>query len=235
MSRTRRAFSNLLLAPMATGLIADDSMAAKREHMVSVHLESRGIRDAAVLRAMRRTPRHLFVPEDMRKQAYDDTPLPIGHGATISQPYIVALMTVLLQAGPRDNVLEIGTGSGYQAAVLAQLAQHVYTIELEPELARSAAETLRTLGHSNVTVRHGDGYLGWPEHAPFHRIILTAAPPQIPTRLIDQLARGGRLVAPVGDAADQELVLLEKLADGKTRTTQAGAVIFVPMRPALKR
>lgn len=235
MPRTRRAFSRLLVAPMTTLLIADDPTAAQRDHMVAVYLESRGIRDAGVLRAMRRTPRHLFVPKSVRKRAYEDYPLPIGHGATISQPYIVALMTELLQLTPRHKVLEIGTGSGYQAAVLAQLAGHVYTIELEAELARSSTETLRALGYSNVTVREGDGYLGWPEHAPFDRIILTAAPPQIPARLLDQLARGGRLVAPVGGSSDQELVLVEKLPDGKTRTTSAGAVIFVPMRPAPPR
>jgi len=234
MTGTRRTFNRLLAAPMTMtkSLIADDQMAAQRDRMVSVHLEQRGIRDPAVLRAMRRTPRHLFVPEASRQRAYEDNPLPIGHGATISQPYIVALMTELLQAGPRHKVLEIGTGSGYQAAVLAQLAAHVYSIELVPELARLASGTLQLLGYANVTVRQGDGYQGWPQQAPFDRIILTAAPPQIPTRLIEQLARGGRLVAPVGGASDQELILLEKLADGATRTTQAGAVIFVPMRPA---
>ena len=222
----------MTMAPMTTPLIADDPTAAQRDRMVTVHLEQRGIHDPAVLRAMRRTPRHLFVPEAARKRAYEDTPLPIGHGATISQPYIVGLMTELLQAGPYHKVLEIGTGSGYQAAVLAQIAAHVYTIELEPDLVRLSAATFQILGYSNITVRQGDGYLGWPQHAPFHRIILTAAPPQIPARLIEQLARGGRLVAPVGGSTEQELILLEKLADGTTRTTQAGAVIFVPMRPA---
>ena len=235
MPRTRREFSRLLVAPMTTLLIADDPMAAKRERMVAANLESRGIRDPAVLSAMRRTPRHLFVPEAYRSRAYEDYPLPIGQSATISQPYIVALMTELLHAGPQHKVLEIGTGSGYQAAILAQIARHIYSIELEPELARTAAATLTLLGYANVTVRQGDGYLGWPQHAPFDRIILTAAPPQIPARLIDQLARGGRLVAPVGGSAEQELILLEKLPDGKTRTTQAGAVIFVPMRPAPPR
>ncbi len=220
---------------MATPLIADDPMAARRDRMVTVHIENRGIRNAAVLAAMRRTPRHLFVPEKIRQRAYEDNPLPIGHNATISQPYIVALMTELLQAGPRHKVLEIGTGSGYQTAILAQLAAHLYSIELEPELARTASATLQSLGYANVTVRQGDGYLGWPEHAPFDRILLTAAPPQIPPRLVEQLARGGRLVAPVGGSAGQELVLLEKLPNGKTRTTQAGAVIFVPMRPAAPR
>ncbi len=233
--RTRRAFASLLVAPMTTLLIADDPTVSKRERMVNAHIEGRGIRERGVLRAMRRTPRHLFVPEASRNRAYEDYPLPIGHGATISQPYIVALMTELLQAGPGHKVLEIGTGSGYQAAVLSQLVAHVYTIELEPELARMSAATLQLLGYSNVTVRQGDGYLGWPEHAPFDRIIVTAAPPQMPQRLIAQLARGGRLVAPVGGSADQELVVLEKLPDGGVRTTTAGAVIFVPMRPAPQR
>lgn len=210
--------------------LAADPFAAERDRMVREQMEARGIRDAGVLRAMRETPRHRFVPPLLRAHACDDTPLPIGHGATISQPFIVALMTELLEPGKQDNVLEIGTGSGYQAAVLAQLARRVYTIEIVPELARQAGALLAELGYSNVTVREGDGYRGWPEQAPFERIILTAAPPEVPQTLIDQLARGGRLVAPVGSAwREQELVVIDKTASGALRRRTASAVQFVPM------
>jgi protein-L-isoaspartate(D-aspartate) O-methyltransferase len=187
-----------------------------------------------VLRVMRATPRHQFVPADVRALAYADRPVPIGHAATISQPYIVARMTELLGAARHHKVLEIGTGSGYQAAVLAQLVRHVWSIELVPELARNAAETLRRLGYDNVTVRAGDGYKGWPEEAPFDRIIVTAAPPEMPPALVEQLARGGRLVAPVGRGWDQELIVLEKGTDGRLRRSSEGGVIFVPMRPGTK-
>ena len=211
---------------------SDQASARDRMGRLILALRSQGITDPKVLNAIEQTPRELFVSDLFKEQSWDDKALPIDCGQTISQPYIVGLMTQALEVQPRHRVLEIGTGSGYQAAVLAQLAAHVYSIELEPELARLASGTLQLLGYANVTVRQGDGYQGWPQQAPFDRIILTAAPPQIPTRLIEQLARGGRLVAPVGGASDQELILLEKLADGSTRTTQAGAVIFVPMRPA---
>ena len=210
--------------------LAADPFAAERDRMVRDQIAARGIRNAAVLRVMRETPRHRFVPEPWRAHAYADSPLPIGYGATISQPFIVALMTELLDAGPRDRVLEIGTGSGYQAAVLAQLARQVYTIEIVPELSRSAAALLAELGSSNETVRQGDGYRGWSEQAPFDRIILTAAPPEVPQALLDQLARGGRLVAPVGAAwHDQELVVIDKSASGAIRRRTASAVAFVPM------
>ena len=162
--------------------------------------------------------------------AYDDDPLPIGHGATISQPYIVALMTELLHPEKKNKVLEIGTGSGYQAAVLSQLVDHVYTIEIVPELARSAADTLRRLGFKNVTVRTGDGFAGWPDQAPFERIILTAAPVEIPQKLISQLAPGGRLVAPVGPALSQELLLLTKDRNGNVSRRSVASVAFVPMQ-----
>jgi protein-L-isoaspartate(D-aspartate) O-methyltransferase len=198
--------------------------------MVSDQIESRGIRNPEVLRVLRATPRHLFVPPEVRELSYADRPLPIGHEATISQPYIVALMTELLEPAKQQRVLEIGTGSGYQAAVLGQLVKHVYTIEIVEELAASAAATLRKLGYTNVTVRQGDGYKGWPENAPFDRIILTAAAPEIPQTLIAQLAVTGRLVAPVGSRWDQELILVEKLANGKIRRQSFGPVIFVPMK-----
>jgi protein-L-isoaspartate(D-aspartate) O-methyltransferase len=181
---------------------------------------------------MRLTPRHLFVPQTIRDMAYDDCALPIGHSATISQPYIVALMTELLFPGKRHRILEIGTGSGYQTALLAQLGRYVYTVEIVPELAESARATLADLKYSNVVVRQGDGYLGWPEEAPFDRIIITAAPRDLPQSLIDQLALGGRLVAPVGSTWGQQLILVEKDLDGATRRTPIAPVIFVPMRHA---
>ena len=208
----------------------EDPFTGQRERMVREQIEARGIRNADVLRMMRSTPRHLFVPEDLREYAYSDRPLPIGLGQTISQPYIVALMTELLAAGKTDRVLEIGTGSGYQAAILAGTAKHVYTIEIVPELANSARERLLAVGSKNVTVRLGDGYKGWGEEAPFDRIILTAAPQDIPPKLIEQLARGGRLVAPVGvSPATQELVVLEKTIDGEIRRRAVAPVMFVPM------
>ena len=222
-----------LLAPVGLAIAAGE-FAAERERMVREQIEARGVRDPGVLRVMRATPRHLFVPEGVRRMAYDDHPLPIGHGATISQPYIVAIMTQLLAPGSSHRVLEIGTGSGYQAAVLAQLARHVYTIEIVPELANSSRVCLKDLGYANVTVRQGDGYKGWPEEAPFDRIILTAAPPEIPQALIDQLAKGGRLVSPEGSDWSQQLVVIEKHADGTLRRRKAGAVMFVPMRPELQ-
>lgn len=197
--------------------------------MVQRQIEGRGIHNAAVLRVMRETPRHLFVPEEVRAQAYEDHPLPIGSGATISQPYIVANMTELLEVSSKHRVLEIGTGSGYQAAVLSRLAGKVYSIELESELAARATGTLKRLGYSNVIVKQGDGYSGWPSEAPFDRILLTAAPAEIPTVLIDQLAEDGRLVAPVGKTSFQELIVIEK-RKGKIRRSSAGYVTFVPLR-----
>lgn len=209
---------------------AQDEYQARRERMVREQMESRDIRSGEVLRVMRTTPRHLFVPPNLRSMAYSDSPLPIGYGQTISQPYIVALMTQMLEPGKDHRVLEIGTGSGYQAAVLAPLVKHVYTIEIVPELARSADEVLKRLGHLNVTVRHGDGYRGWPDEMPFDRIILTAAPPEIPQALLDQLKPGGRLVAPVGKSPlDQELVTIDKGKDGKLRRSPGIPVRFVPM------
>ena len=204
--------------------------AAERERMVRDQIERRGVRDGEVLRAMRNTPRHLFVPEALRGQAYADGPLPIGSGQTISQPYIVASMSALLGPSRTLRVLEIGTGSGYQAAVLAPLFRQVYSIEIVPELGTAAAALLRKLGYSNVTVRIGDGYAGWPEEAPFDRIMLTAAPPEIPQALLDQLAPGGRMVAPVGSSVwDQELLLVEKDKAGRVTRKAVYPVRFVPM------
>jgi len=222
----------ILALPFGLLLWAADPYERPRQRMVAEQIEARGIRHAGVLKAMRSVPRHLFVPESLRSMAYQDTPLPIGHGQTISQPYIVAFMTELLDPRPEHKVLEIGTGSGYQAAVLSPLVKQVFTIEIVPELAQQSAELLKRLGYANVTVRQGDGYLGWPEQAPFDRIMLTAAPADVPKALIDQLKPGGKLVAPVGSSVwDQELVLLEKSADGKIRRRSVLPVRFVPMVP----
>ena len=191
--------------------------------------EARGVKNPEVFAAMRAVPRELFVPESVRPQAYEDHPLPIGFGQTISQPFIVGLMTELLEPKKSHRVLEIGTGSGYQAAVLSSLVGELYSIEIVPELARSAAERLNSLGFRNVTVREGDGYRGWPDKAPFDRIILTAAPPEIPQTLIEELKPGGRLVAPVG-LGFQDLVVVEKSVHGKTTTRSVLQVRFVSMR-----
>lgn len=203
-----------------------------RQEMVRTQLQQQGIRKREVLDAMRKVPRHLFVPDSIKPYAYRDQALPIGLGATISQPYIVALMTELLDLKPSHKVLEIGTGSGYQAAILAELAGEVYSIEIVEELANRARRDLQAAGYHRVNVRHGDGYRGWPEEAPFHRIMVTAAPPAIPQALIDQLARGGRLVAPEGGSPhNQQLIVIEKKADGQITRQTSIPVIFVPMVP----
>jgi protein-L-isoaspartate(D-aspartate) O-methyltransferase len=229
----RRSLPALLVLSLASLAPAQqpDPYAAQRARMVEDQIANRGITDPATLRALRATPRHLFVPPELRSRAYTDTPLSIGYGATISQPYIVALMTETLGLKPQHKVLEIGTGSGYQAAILSQLAKAVYSIEIVPELAASARGLLKSQGYASVAVRAGDGYKGWPEEAPFDRIILTAAPPEIPQSLISQLAPGGRLIAPVGSLPDQQLVLIEKAADGKLRRRTLAPVMFVPMVP----
>ena len=205
----------------------------ERHSMVQTQIERRGIESQPVLDAMRTVPRHEFVPEAYRNRAYTDQPLPIGEGQTISQPYIVALMTDLLGCGPEDTVLEIGTGSGYQAAVLAELVAHVYSIEIVEPLARRADSTLKAMHYDNVTVQAGDGYQGWPEHAPFRGIIVTAAPDHVPEPLVEQLAEGGNLVIPVGDAW-QELIVLTKTEKGVTRRTVT-PVRFVPMTGEAER
>ena len=195
--------------------------------MVDDQIAARGVSDPAVLEAMRQVPRHRFVPADQAANAYDDQPLPIGFDQTISQPYIVAYMTQALSLSPTDRVLEIGTGSGYQAAILAEIVREVYTIEIVPGLAASAQETLRDLGYENIQFRQGDGYRGWPEAAPFDAIIVTAAPRAIPRPLIDQLALDGRMVIPVGDWY-QELVIVTKTSDGIVEQKTI-PVRFVPM------
>lgn len=195
--------------------------------MVRTQIEARDVNDARVLRAMRTVPRHRFVPDSRRSSAYDDRPLPIGERQTISQPYIVALMTQLAEVGPGDTVLEIGTGSGYQAAVLAEMGVRVFSIEIVEALAKRATATLSSLGYDAVQVRHGDGYAGWPERAPFDAIVVTAAPPKIPEPLKQQLAVGGRLVVPVGKYF-QSLVVLTRTKEGFRRETIL-PVRFVPM------
>jgi protein-L-isoaspartate(D-aspartate) O-methyltransferase len=211
-----------------------DSEAERRARMVETQIVARGVRDARVLAAMKQVPRHLFVDAKERAQAYEDHPLPIAGNQTISQPYIVALMTELADLTPTEKVLEIGTGSGYQSAVLSRLAGEVYSIEIVPELARESAVRLRELGYGNVTVKEGDGYRGWPEHAPFDAILVTAAPDRIPQPLLDQLAPGGRMVIPVGSFF-QELKVLSKDKNGKITEKDILPVRFVPMTGEIEK
>ncbi|HEV3455336.1 MAG TPA: protein-L-isoaspartate(D-aspartate) O-methyltransferase [Thermoanaerobaculia bacterium] len=205
-----------------------------RQQMVEQQIRSRGVTSPTVVAAMQEVPRHLFVPSSERGQAYEDHPLPIGGGQTISQPYVVALMTALLDLPPRSRVLEIGTGSGYQAAVLSRVADQVYSIEIVPELGARARETLSKLGYGNVQVRIGDGYRGWPEAAPFDGILLTAAPQAVPQPLIAQLKPGGRMVLPVG-GFDQNLMVLTKKPDGSVKQEKVLPVRFVPMTGEAER
>jgi len=207
-----------------------DTYEADRRRMVETQIVARGITDAATLRAMRTVPRHLFVPPEAARNAYTDGPEPIGYGQTISQPFIVAYMTELVRPAKGKTALEIGTGSGYQAAVLAEIVDTVYTIEIVRELATEAAARLRILGYQNIVAKYGDGYKGWPEHGPFDIIIVTAAADHIPQPLKDQLAEGGRLVMPVGNPATvQQLILLVK-RKGKITETHLEPVRFVPLK-----
>jgi protein-L-isoaspartate(D-aspartate) O-methyltransferase len=199
-----------------------------RHQMVERQLAGRGITDERVLEAMREVPRHRFVPEDMWDMAYRDTPLPIGHGQTISQPYIVAYMTQALHLTPDDRVLEVGTGSGYQVAILSRLTNQIYTVERVDELSKCAEQIVQELGYDNVTFHVGDGGYGWPEEAPFDAIIVTAAAPEVPQPLIAQLADGASLVAPIGPAGYQELVRLTKQGEG-TKVDHLVPVAFVPL------
>src|SRR5881398_20154 len=202
--------------------------ATQRQRMVEQQLKSRGIKDERVLTAMAKVPREEFIPVDARAGAYEDGPLPIGYDQTISQPYIVAFMTEQLRPGATDRVLEIGTGSGYQAAILAELVAQVYSIEIVEPLGKSAEATLQRLGYKNVEVKTGDGYKGWPQHAPFDSIIVTCAPERVPQPLIDQLKEGGRMIIPVGAKFAQELYLLEK-KNGRLEQSAVLPVRFVPM------
>ena len=204
MTRARVAAAIMMVSALAMPLGCaaqtgkNQDMTEERNEMVRTQIQARGVRDPRVLQAMREVKRHLFVPGESAEDAYEDYPLPIGEGQTISQPYIVALMTELLELQPDDKVLEIGTGSGYQAAILSRLAREVRSIEIVPSLAETAGKRLDLLGYDNVHLRVGDGYKGWPDEAPFDAIIVTAAPPEIPQALVDQLAEGGRMVVPVG-------------------------------------
>jgi protein-L-isoaspartate(D-aspartate) O-methyltransferase len=217
------------LACVRPASTAEDSFSAARARMVSETIAPRGVKDPRVLAAMRKVPRHEFLPDAVRPHAYDDAPVPIGYGQTASQPYMVAVMTELAELGPHTRVLEIGTGSGYQAAILAEVAGEVYSIEILEPLAASARRTLERLGYGRVHVRQGDGYRGWPEAAPFDAIVVTAAPPEVPKALLEQLAPGGRLVVPVG-RDEQELEVHRRTADG-VRVRRFFPVTFVPMVP----
>lgn len=206
----------------------NDDYETLRRTMVKTQIEARGIKDSRVLAVLTKVKRHLFLPENMRSFAYQDSALPIGKNQTISQPYIVGLMTELARIKPQDKILEIGTGSGYQAAVLAELSRAVYSMEIIKELADEARERLLKFGYENIQVKHGDGYGGWPEAAPFDAIIVTAAAPEIPEKLIKQLKTGGRMVIPLGDVI-QELYVITKNADGGIEQELIIPVRFVPM------
>jgi len=213
------------------GLVAaaGDPFAVRRQAMVEKDLKGRGIRDSRVLAAMGKIPRHLLVEERSQSEAYDDHPLPIGEGQTISQPYVVALMTEALRLKPGDRVLEIGTGSGYQAAVLAEIVKDVSSIEIRKNLADRATRKLKELGYANVRVKYADGYVGWEEHAPFDAIIITAAANHIPPPLIRQLKEGGRLILPLGSTTFYQTLTLATKQKGELTLEQLGSVAFVPM------
>ena len=225
------AIMALLLCPAAARAAGADTVATRtaRERMVAGQIQSRGISSRAVLDAMRSVPRHYFVPEDRASSAYEDHPLPIGEGQTISQPYIVALMTELLDLKPADRVLEIGTGSGYQAAILSALTDHVYTMEIKQKLFENASNQLKMHDFKNVVSRHGDGYFGWPEAAPFDAIMITAAVDHIPPPLIAQLKDGGRLVLPLGSPFGYQNLVLVTKRGGDVSLRNIIGVLFVPL------
>jgi len=218
----------ILLTSCYSQEFQSDSFEKKRDRMVLEQIELRGVNDRAVLKAMRKVPRHKFVPDIYMEYAYNDYPLPIGEEQTISQPYIVAYMTAALKLEPSDKVLEIGTGSGYQAAVLAEICDSVYTIEIFESLGNKALRLLNSLHYDNIKVKIGDGYKGWPEFSPFDVIIVTCSPSEIPQALIDQLEEGGRMIIPVGLKNNQNLVLLKK-KNGKIKQHSVLPVRFVPM------
>ena len=231
--------SKLLFIPILVCLLGALTAQAKekdtdrtrelREKMVTEQIVARGVQDKYVLDAMRAVPRHLFIPEWGERLAYEDRPLPIGYGQTMSQPYIVAYMTEMARVKPDSRVLEIGAGSGYQAAVLAQIVKHAYTIEVIPQLAQQAEARLRNAGYDNVSVKQADGYYGWAEHAPFDAIIVTAAAPHIPPPLIEQLKDGGRMVIPVGTSYMVQMLVLVTKVGGEVRTQNLLPVRFVPL------
>jgi protein-L-isoaspartate(D-aspartate) O-methyltransferase len=214
------------------GAVASGERAQDRDALVMEQILARGVKDPTTLSAMRTVPRHLFLPESMAPHAYQDRPLPIGHGQTISQPFIVAFMTEIIKPGPGRKILEIGTGSGYQAAILAATGAQVYSIEIIPQLADSAAARLKQLGFTNVTTKSADGYYGWQEHAPFDAIIVTAAAEFIPPPLIGQLAESGLMIIPVGSPFFVQTLMLVQKRDGKTISTNLMPVRFVPFKRA---
>ncbi len=219
----------ILLSYPVFSIISEEELQKRREEMVNL-IKSRGIKDERVLKAMLKVPRHLFVDKSLWNSAYGDFPLPIGFGQTISQPYIVALMTEALRLKENDKVLEIGTGSGYQAAILAEITKNVYTVEIIKDLAEKAKERLRSLGYTYVKIKWDDGYYGWKEYAPYDAIIVTCAPDHTPPPLIQQLKEGGRMVIPVGPPGlYQTLWLIEKIK-GKLKFTDLGGVVFVPLQ-----
>jgi protein-L-isoaspartate(D-aspartate) O-methyltransferase len=217
----------ILILSLSPAAMPEDSFSSSRQRMVKEQIEARGISDPRLLEVLKKVKRHLFVPTDLQNAAYDDHPLPIGQGQTISQPYIVAYMTEAVKIKPEDCVLEIGTGSGYQAAVLGELAKEVYTIEILKPLAENARSLLERLGYKNIKIKWGDGFQGWREHAPFDAIIVTAAPAEVPEELVKQLKIGGRMVVPVGGFF-QELYLITKTGTGVKKETLL-PVRFVPM------
>ena len=222
-------WASALMLVAGIALPIDTEVYRKRRAWMVKTIQREGIKDKRVLEAMAEVPRHEFVPDNLRRYAYENRPLPIGFGQTISQPYIVALMTELLRVDKDDVVLEIGTGSGYQAAVLSKLVKKVYTIEIIKELGEAAKERLRKLGYKNVEVKIGDGYYGWKEHAPYDAIIVTCAARHVPPPLLEQLKPGGRMCIPVGSFMYQNLILIEKTKDGKIKQRSVIPVMFVPM------
>lgn len=232
MMRHKITFKSILLLILVFVFqcaMAADLYVQKRQAMVENDIKRRGIKDKKVLDVMGRIPRHLFVDENLRNRAYADYPLPIGEGQTISQPYVVALMTEALRLKPADKVLEIGTGSGYQAAVLSEIAKEIYTIEIRKSLADTAARRLKDLGYRNVKVKYADGYFGWEEYSPFDAIVITAAANHIPPPLIKQLKEGGRLIIPLGSTVYYQTLTLVTKKKGDLDVEQMGPVAFVPM------
>lgn len=225
----------IALISLPISVHSEDVYVKKRKLMVEQDIEGRGIKDVRVLRVMGAIPRHLFVDESLRDRAYDDYPLPIGEGQTISQPYVVALMTEALRLRPTDRVLEIGTGSGYQAAVLAGIVKEVYTIEIKKALSEKADARLKQLGYGNVKVKYGDGYFGWPEYAPFDAIIITASANHIPPPLIKQLKEGGRLIIPLGSTLYHQVLTLAVKKKGELYLEQMSPVAFVPMTGEVRK
>lgn len=229
------AIGLFLLCIFSSHSFALDPFASKRQAMIEKDIKGRGVTDRKVLEAMARIQRHLFVDEKNRVMAYEDHPLPIGEGQTISQPYVVAIMTETLKLKSTDRVLEIGTGSGYQAAVLAEIAKEVYTIEIRKSLAETAAKRLKDLGYKNVKVKYADGYYGWEEYGPFDAIIITAAANHIPAPLIRQLKEGGRLIIPLGSTVYYQTLTVGTKRKGDLDVEQMGAVSFVPMVGAAEK